>query len=402
MKLEDEVEEYWKAQQRLNPVQRFFSALREVVLVARREPIVVFIDEIDVVRSLPFSTDDFFSAIRESYNRRVEDPEFNRLSFCLLGVATPADLIRDARSTPFNIGHRIELTDFTAEEASVLATGLRSSLGLEGKPDEIVTRLLERILFWTGGHPNLTQGLCRALVESRRSTARVTDTTALISPAGGATTVDQLCTELFLSPRARETNDNLLFVRERILRSEADLASLLSLYEQILNGQEVRDVDGHPLIDSLRLAGITRVVDGVLKVRNRVYQQVFDLGWVAANCPDAELEKQDGDRVRIRGILSFGRASTNEIALPDAKVSRRHATIHAQDNNEFLLADLGSANGTFLNGRRVTQAVLLRHGDEIQIGDFRFVFRQARTGSKARAGETTVGDKTVTDIRDLR
>lgn len=41
-------------------------------------------DEIDTVRSLPFSTDECFAAIRECYNRRTEDPEFNRLTFCLL------------------------------------------------------------------------------------------------------------------------------------------------------------------------------------------------------------------------------------------------------------------------------------------------------------------------------
>src|SRR5207253_5749350 len=79
--------------------------------------LIVFLDEIDVVRSLPFNTDAFFAAIRECYNRRSRDPEFQRLTFCLLGVASPSDLIRDTRLTPFNIGRRIELTDFTEAEA---------------------------------------------------------------------------------------------------------------------------------------------------------------------------------------------------------------------------------------------------------------------------------------------
>src|SRR5437867_3385491 len=87
-------------------------------------PVVLFIDEIDAVRSLPFSTDEFFAAIRECYNRRSQDPAFERLTFCLLGVATPSDLIQDTRTTPFNIGHRIELTDFTPAEAAPLAAGL--------------------------------------------------------------------------------------------------------------------------------------------------------------------------------------------------------------------------------------------------------------------------------------
>jgi hypothetical protein len=50
--------------------------------------VVIFIDEIDAVRSLPFSTDEFFAGIREFYNRRTEDPQLEQLAFCLLGVAT--------------------------------------------------------------------------------------------------------------------------------------------------------------------------------------------------------------------------------------------------------------------------------------------------------------------------
>jgi hypothetical protein len=86
--------------------------------------LVIFIDEIDVVRSLPFSTDEFFAAIRECYTRRAQDPAFHKLTFCLLGVATPSDLIQDVRMTPFNIGTRIELTDFTEAEAAPLRSGL--------------------------------------------------------------------------------------------------------------------------------------------------------------------------------------------------------------------------------------------------------------------------------------
>src|SRR4029079_14083948 len=118
--------------------------------------IVIFVDEIDVVRALPFSADEFFAAIRQCYVGRATDPELNRLSFCLLGTATPADLIRDTRVTPFNIGKRIEVMDFTAEEAAPLAEGLvhrqdtktpreESTKDTKGHEDR---KLLDRILFW--------------------------------------------------------------------------------------------------------------------------------------------------------------------------------------------------------------------------------------------------------------
>src|SRR5499427_2138422 len=158
LQLEDELEEFWLNHPRLGPLQRWMSAITEVVLPRYPGRLVIFVDEIDAVRSLPFSTDEFFAAIREFYNRRTEEPEFTRLAFCLLGVATPSDLMRDTRTTPFNIGRRIDLRDFTPSEASLLARGLR-------RDEKTNAALLKRVLHWTGGHPYLTQRLCQAVAE---------------------------------------------------------------------------------------------------------------------------------------------------------------------------------------------------------------------------------------------
>src|SRR4026207_2471330 len=122
--LEDELDAFWSAHQQLSPVQRCFTAIRDVVLPKQSGRLVIFVDEIDVVRSLPFSMDEFFAAIRECYNRRTEDPAFERLTFCLLGVATPTDRTPDTRKNSFHLRPRIELTDFTEEEAAPLALGL--------------------------------------------------------------------------------------------------------------------------------------------------------------------------------------------------------------------------------------------------------------------------------------
>src|SRR5262245_7254620 len=127
LQLEDGIEEFWFNHPRLGPLQRWMSAIIEVVLPHCPGRLVIFVDEIDVVRSLAFSTDEFFAGIREFYNRRTEEPELERLIFCLLGVATPSDLIRDTRMTPFNIGQRIELNDFTEAEAAPLAQGLQKT-----------------------------------------------------------------------------------------------------------------------------------------------------------------------------------------------------------------------------------------------------------------------------------
>jgi AAA-like domain/FHA domain len=379
LRLEDELEDYWQDHQRLGPVQRLFSAVREVILPRRTGQVVIFIDEVDTVRSLPFSTDEFFAAIRECYNRRSEDLEFNRLTFCLLGVATPSELIRNTRTTPFNIGHRVELTDFTEREAAPLARRL--------SPDQDqAVRLLQRIFHWTNGHPYLTQRLCRAVAESNQERTP----TAPPDPQR----IDGLCEKLFLSPRAKEQDDNLLFVRERLLRTEADLARLLGLYEQVLKEERVPDDETDDLINQLRLAGIVDVAEGFLKARNQIYARVFDEAWIAANVPDAELEKPGGARIRLRGTCTIGRGSTSDIVLTDAKVSRRHALVQPQKQYEFWLLDLGSSNGTYLNGRRITQPVLLRDRDQIEVGPFRLVFRQSKTAYPA-ASEQTTADQTI-------
>jgi WD40 repeat protein len=269
--LEDELEEFCYEHRQLGPLQRWMRALREVVLSRHSGRVVIFVDEIDVVRSLPFSTDEFFAGIREFYNARTENTELERLTFCLLGVAAPSDLIRDTRMTPFNIGERIELNDFTEREALPLAKGLM-------REPEMAGLLLKRILYWTGGHPYLTQRLCSAVAEEL----------SVIRAEG----VDRVCEELFLSNRAKERDDNLLFVRERILHSEADLAGLLELYKKVHRGRRVRDNETSPTVSILRLSGITRVENGCLLVRNRIYERVFNQGWVLENMPDAELQRQ--------------------------------------------------------------------------------------------------------------
>jgi AAA-like domain/PEGA domain len=271
LRLETEVENAWRRWEHIGSLQRWMRTLCEVVLPNCSGRVVIFIDEIDAVRSLPFSTDEFFAGIRELYNRRSEESDLHRLTFSLMGVATPSDLIRDVRTTPFNVGRRIELTDFSEEEAAPLARGLGHD---EGGRQE----LLKRVLYWTGGHPYLTQRLCLAIAQDKEPKS--------------TKTVDRICSSLFLSHRARERDDNLLFVRERLLRSEVETASLLALYGKIRSKKRVKDEEANPLIPVLRLSGITSVRNGCLTVRNRVYYRVFDNAWVTANLPGAELRRQ--------------------------------------------------------------------------------------------------------------
>ncbi|HEY9666716.1 MAG TPA: AAA-like domain-containing protein, partial [Coleofasciculaceae cyanobacterium] len=104
-----DLEAWWLSHERLSYVHRFSKFIEEVLRLIPQN-IVIFVDEIDSVLSLKFEIDDFFAVIRECYNNRADQPEYQRLTFALLGVATPSDLIKDKRRTPFNIGRAIELT----------------------------------------------------------------------------------------------------------------------------------------------------------------------------------------------------------------------------------------------------------------------------------------------------
>lgn len=77
---EEELEESWEAQHpQLGPLAGPFQALRGEVLPRCAGRVSVFVDEINTVRSLPFSTHELFAAIRDCFNRRTADPELQRL-----------------------------------------------------------------------------------------------------------------------------------------------------------------------------------------------------------------------------------------------------------------------------------------------------------------------------------
>jgi hypothetical protein len=145
-----------------SPVQRLSLFIEEVLLEEIEPKIVIFVDEIDRVLSQSFSLDDFFALIRFFYNRRVDEPKYQRITFGLLGVATPSDLITDKTQTPFNIGRAIALSGFQLQEVQPLTDGL---MGKVNNPQEAIAQILD----WTGGQPFLTQKLCKLMVEESAS-----------------------------------------------------------------------------------------------------------------------------------------------------------------------------------------------------------------------------------------
>jgi pSer/pThr/pTyr-binding forkhead associated (FHA) protein len=82
---------------------------------------------------------------------------------------------------------------------------------------------------------------------------------------------------------------------------------------------------------------------------------------------------QAGERFELRDVLTrLGRHPNSEISLDDITVSRRHAEI-TRVGRSYVVRDVGSLNGTYLNQERIDEAPL-HHGDELQVGKFRLVF----------------------------
>ncbi|MDI1313471.1 adenylate/guanylate cyclase domain-containing protein [Prosthecobacter sp.] len=88
---------------------------------------------------------------------------------------------------------------------------------------------------------------------------------------------------------------------------------------------------------------------------------------MSTNLLQSWLRLPNGERHELNGTCSIGRAPDNSIPVADSEVSRRHAIIQSQGEREFWLVDLGSANGTYVNGRRISQSVCLHNGDLIRI-----------------------------------
>lgn len=254
---------FWDAQAPLGAVQRFHSFFAEFVLDAIDERMVVFVDEIDSTLSLQFARDDYFATIRALYNARPLDTRLERLSFVLLGVASPSDLIKDPNRTPFNVGRRIELTDFSARDAEALCDGLTPE-----RSDAMA--LLSRVLDWTSGHPYLTQKACARIGRWAREEWRQRQVPFI---------ADELMRELFLEEPGRTADDNLQFVGRSLEGAEG--TESLKLYRSIRDGVSVPDDEQDPTKVRLKLSGLVKVEDGFLHIRNRIYRTVFDSHWVS-------------------------------------------------------------------------------------------------------------------------
>ncbi len=246
----------------LPPIQRLSEFIEEILLESKSKKIIIFIDEIDSILSLNFNTDDFFAFIRNC-------DEYPKLTFALLGVATPFDLIQDRTHTPFNVGRAIELQGFKWQEAQPLIQGIQDLI----RHPKMVIKL---VLDWTGGQPFLTQKLCHVIQNIAQTYPQLQDQ----SIEQMNQWIEHLVqTQLLENWESQDEPPHLKTIRDRLLKPNTTIISRLELYQEILQNGSVLANESDEQRE-LQLAGLVVKRYQMIQVYNQIYQAVFDWDWV--------------------------------------------------------------------------------------------------------------------------
>lgn len=265
LRLKLDLQAWWQERMALPPAQRLGEFFWEVVIGATRAPVTIFFDEIDSVEELDYATE-LFNIVRACHDGRAGEPNYQRLTIVMLGTALPTGAAATAGRAATEISTRLELPDFRFDEARPLAGGL--GLG-EGDAE----RALYRIMYWTGGHPYLTQKLCQAVA---RNATRVASDEA----------VDRLVAARFLARNVATTESSMTRVLDGLERSGKLARPALRLYRRIQRGRKPKYEPDNPEHELLRVCGLATVTtERTLVVRNRIYAQVFTHRWAREALP---------------------------------------------------------------------------------------------------------------------
>ncbi|MEG4343560.1 AAA-like domain-containing protein [Microcoleus sp. A003_D6] len=371
---------WWRDEEDVSFLQRLSHFIEDVLLVRfPADRIIIFIDEIDSILSLDFPVDDFFALIRFCYNQRAINPEYNRITFAIFGVATPSDLINDKKRTPFNIGRAINLRGFELEEAQPLAAGLASVVSN-------YQLILKQILAWTSGQPFLTQKLCYLAYLATQSTPNKLVTI----PAGTEEFwVDRLVREKIIDKwESQDEPEHLKTIKDRIIRNEQRAGRLLGIYQQILQstssltphdpggksdcppplgihsespfsiGLAGISTDDSPEQIELLLSGLVVKENGCLQVRNWIYAEVFNLEWVEKQLGKLRPYSQTFDAWIVSQQTDSSRLLRGQ-ALKDGQIWAQEKSLSNLDY-QFLAA---SAE---LDRREVQQALEAERTKEVE------------------------------------
>jgi hypothetical protein len=177
-----------------------------------------------------------------------------------------------------------------------------------------------------------------------------------------------------------------------VLLSEADRAKFAAIEQELKSellevAREHAKEEGYSFLGPLSIAMGT---DASLRPGT-----LLVAGEMAPGHGTATLTLPDGRRVVLdHDKVTLGRLPECELAIADSGVSRRHAEVRRGPDGSWVVADLGSTNGTKVNGSRISGPRELKDGDEVTVGSTSIVFNQE--------GPVPAASGTATEARRVR
>lgn len=235
----------------LPPHRQHLNELR-FILNRIQGRLVVVLDEIDGLIKTDYS-DVIFSQIRSIYFSRVNFKELNQLTYILSGVIDPKNLIKDPTISPFNIGAKIFLNDFTFHEFSELVDKLDCQLPLD---------LIEHIFSWTNGNPRLSWDII----------AEVENYILEHNELPSEREIDKLISELYFVNYNKPPIDH---IRELVKADSEMRKALIGIHYRKNEG--VSDA----LKDKLYLAGIINYESSnSISIKNKIIENALSEEWL--------------------------------------------------------------------------------------------------------------------------
>lgn len=234
----------------LPPHKQYTNELRILLQQLDGGKLVIILDEIDALTKTTYS-DQIFSQIRSSYfAERVNYKEFYHLTYLLSGVVEPNEIIKDSKISPFNIGQKIYLNDFSRVEFEKFLQLAHLNLSIS---------CTDRIYFWTNGNPRMTWDLCSE-VENQ---VKLNDLTVEM--------LDKIAVEMYLTSYDKPPIDN---IRELVKNDKDIRSALIQIYEGA--GSKISS----KIKSKLYLAGITNYTDNDVVIKNEIIRRSLSLDWI--------------------------------------------------------------------------------------------------------------------------
>lgn len=246
--LEIEIRAYRLEFNELPPHKQHEKELR-ILLNTLKGKLIIILDEIDALTKVDYS-DRIFAQIRSIYFARTNYNEFERLTYLLSGVVEPSELIKDPKISPFNIGEKIFLNDFSRVEFD--------SFLEKSKLSYLDDKIKNRIFYWTNGNPRLTWDLCCIIEDQEVNLSEETE-------------VDSIVKLHYLTSYDKPPIDN---IRE-IVKKESVIQDALI---EIEYGKG--DVVSDNIKQKLYLSGIINYTENDIKVKNRIIKESLSLQWI--------------------------------------------------------------------------------------------------------------------------